>query len=121
MKIAKWEVTKPQLFGGLFFLTILVFTFIYAIFPSTIQGVNSIFDAFYFSIVTITTLGFGEILPEDLAGRLLVCAEAICGIVFIGLFLNAISETQARDINEKEKNRTKQEKLDDAKVSLRDT
>ena len=119
MKIAKWEVTKPQLFGGLFFLTILVFTFIYAIFPSTIQGVNSIFDAFYFSIVTITTLGFGEILPEDLAGRLLVCAEAICGIVFIGLFLNAISETQARDINEKEKNRTKQEKLDDAKAKLR--
>lgn len=100
-------------------MTILAFTFIYAIFPSTIKGVNNILDAFYFSIVTITTLGFGEILPVGLAGRLLVCAEAICGIVFIGLFLNAISETQAREVNENEKNRTKKDKLDDAKSKLK--
>ncbi len=108
-----------MLFGGLFFATILAFAIIYAIFPSTIKGVNNILDALYFSIVTITTLGFGEIYPEGVPGRLLVCAEALFGIVFIGLFLNAISEAQAQIVDNNEKERTRKEKKDNATAKLR--
>lgn len=113
------KMTKPQGYGGAFFVTIVVFAAIYAIWPSTIKGVNNILDALYFSIVTITTLGFGDVLPSVTAGKVLVCAEAILGVVFIGMFLNAISESQARQVDENEKNRTKEERRDNAISKLR--
>lgn len=115
----KKKITKPHIFGGLFFLTIVVFAAIYAIFSSTIVGVSNILDALYFSIVTITTLGFGDIVPAGTAGRVLVCVEAVAGVVFIGLFLNAISESQAHKVDENEKKRTKKERKDNARAKLR--
>lgn len=113
------KITKPQRFGCAFFATIVVFAAIYAIWPSTITGVRDVLDALYFSIVTITTLGFGDIMPSGPVGKVLVCMEAILGVVFIGLFLNAISESQARQVDENEKNRTKAERKDNALAKLR--
>jgi hypothetical protein len=46
---------------------------------------------FYFSSVTITTLGFGDIVPVTNKARNLISVEAILGVVLIGLFLNALS------------------------------
>ena len=45
----------------------------------------------YLSASTITTLGFGDIVPMTTPSRILVSVEAILGIVLIGLFLNALS------------------------------
>ncbi len=50
----------------------------------------------YLSAVTITTLGFGDVVPITTTSRLLVSIEAILGIVLIGLFLNALSFERAR-------------------------
>ena len=44
----------------------------------------------YFSAVTITTLGFGDITPTSDWARLFVASEGVLGIVFAGLFLNAL-------------------------------
>ena len=44
----------------------------------------------YFSVITVTTLGFGDITPVSSAARLAVSVEAILGVVLIGLFLNAL-------------------------------
>lgn len=49
----------------------------------------------YLSAVTITTLGFGDVVPMTTASRVLVSCEAILGIVLIGLFLNALSFERA--------------------------
>lgn len=46
----------------------------------------------YLSVVTITTLGFGDIVPLDSTGRFLVAVEAVLGVVLMGLFLNAIAK-----------------------------
>ena len=46
---------------------------------------------FYFSAMTITTVGFGDIAPITPLTRGLVASEAISGIVLIGLFLNALA------------------------------
>jgi Ion channel len=55
----------------------------------------------YLSAVVITTLGLGEIVPITPPARALVAAEAVLGIVFAGLFLNALayraSISQGRD------------------------
>lgn len=44
----------------------------------------------YLSTVTITTLGFGDIVPITRSSRLLVSSESILGVILIGLFLNAL-------------------------------
>lgn len=45
---------------------------------------------FYFSAITITTVGFGDILPISGLARTCVAVEAILGIVLIGFFINAV-------------------------------
>ncbi len=56
---------------------------------------SSISDHFsrmaYLSSVVITTLGLGDIIPITAQARFLVALEAVSGIVFAGLFLNALA------------------------------
>lgn len=53
---------------------------------------NSFWRMVYFSAVTISTIGYGDIVPVDDTLRLIIGFEAILGIVFIGLFINAFGE-----------------------------
>ena len=48
-------------------------------------------DSIYFSLVTITTLGYGEIYPLTTLGKGLVLIELSFGLFFILLFLTTIS------------------------------
>jgi len=50
----------------------------------------------YFSTVTITTLGYGDIVPATDRARLAVGIESIIGIVLAGLFINAVGLRSAR-------------------------
>lgn len=45
----------------------------------------------YLSAMTITTLGFGDIVPVSDRARFAVACEAIYGVVLVGLFLNAVA------------------------------
>jgi voltage-gated potassium channel Kch len=42
-----------------------------------------VFDALYFSVVTITTLGYGDLSPQVWLGKLLVMFEGFSGLVLI--------------------------------------
>jgi len=44
-------------------------------------------DALYLSVVTITTVGFGDIVATSSVARLVVAAEALTGVAFMGLVL----------------------------------
>ena len=44
----------------------------------------------YYSIVTITTLGFGDYTPAHGAAQAVTAVEVMCGLIFLGLFLNAV-------------------------------
>jgi Ion channel len=61
-------------------------------------GLNGVADSedfskmFYLSAVTITTLGFGDIVPITPEARLLISIESILGVVIIGLFLNSVAK-----------------------------
>ncbi len=45
----------------------------------------------YLSAVTVTTVGYGDIVPVTDEARIAVASEAILGIVVIGLFLNGLA------------------------------
>lgn len=85
---------------------IFLFAFIYWSKSVSLIGVDGFGSALYFSIVTITTLGFGEMYPEDGFARTMVCLEVLAGVVFVGVFLNSIAQAQAQRLqyhNEKAK------------------
>lgn len=58
---------------------------------------DSFWRMLYFSVVVITTVGFGDIVPMTGAARSLVAVEAIIGVLLVGLFLNAIASRRERN------------------------
>jgi len=52
---------------------------------------DNFFRMLYFSAVTITTSGYGDITPINSAARFLVALESVLGIIVMGLFLSSIS------------------------------
>jgi uncharacterized protein YjbI with pentapeptide repeats len=72
---------------------------IYRVFPQILDYKNSAktwFTPYYFSIVTYTTLGFGDIKPKTLAGELVVSSEVILGYTTLGLLLAVLAQNIAR-------------------------
>lgn len=53
---------------------------------------RNIFRMMYFSTVTITTLGYGDIVPVTSLARFFVFLESIIGIILIGLFINSVKQ-----------------------------
>ena len=47
-----------------------------------------IWNFMYFSAVTMTTLGYGDILPNSMLVRILVMLETIFGVIIIGVFVS---------------------------------
>jgi hypothetical protein len=59
-------------------------------------GSGSALSPFYFSIITYTTLGFGDITPASWQGEVLVVAEVIFGYTTLGLLLSILANRVAR-------------------------
>ena len=57
---------------------------------------QSWFSPFYYSIVTYTTLGFGDITPRHWIGEIIVVAEVILGYATLGLLLSILANRVAR-------------------------
>ena len=53
-------------------------------------------ESLYFSFVTFTTLGLGDILPLNDLGRAFICAEALLGAFFMALFVVVFVRKMAR-------------------------
>lgn len=49
----------------------------------------------YYSIVTLTTLGFGDYTPAHNLAQTVTAVEVMCGLVVLGLFLNAVGSMKS--------------------------
>jgi hypothetical protein len=54
---------------------------------------NQLLDSIHFSAITFTTVGYGNIYPDNVAGKLLTSIEALLGIIFVGQFLFTLGRT----------------------------
>jgi len=75
--------------AGLIFLFAELFAKLHTVIDSTSKAaITSFSDCLYFSVVTFTTLGYGDILPAPFPlARLLAGCEAFLGIFTMGLFV----------------------------------
>lgn len=79
----------------LLFFNYLEIAFAYAVFYSCDNYLNKAFthwfDAIYFSIVTSSSIGYGDYFPITTIGKFLVATQALLFLFFIVLFLNFFS------------------------------
>lgn len=91
-----WFVLVSLFFGGLF-AVLPDGWFQYG--PSFIDSAAvspSWFTPWYFSIVTLTTLGFGDLVPTNWIAQMIVVAEVILGYVLLGLLISVLANKVAR-------------------------
>jgi hypothetical protein len=98
-----WGLTDygRSLMSVVVFASLLIFGFggAYSHWPHMISAGDRCptpFTPYYFSIVTYTTLGFGDVKPNNLAGEILVSLEVILGYVTLGLLLAVLGDKVAR-------------------------
>jgi hypothetical protein len=54
------------------------------------------FSPLYFSVVTFTTLGYGDVLPVSGAAHAVVMVQVVCGYVMLGGLMSIFSNKMAR-------------------------
>ena len=88
---------------------------LWKVFPNSFKGVSgepSIGEFFYFSLVTIATIGYGDITPVSGTARGLVGAEVVLGIGWVTIIFAAVlSHLQPRFAEIAERQREEAEKL----------
>ncbi|KAL8139064.1 hypothetical protein V2J09_005065 [Rumex salicifolius] len=64
---------------------------VFGLFPEKFSGVEThpIVDAFYFCIVTMCTIGYGDITPRTPLTKLFACGFVLIGLGFINILLGA--------------------------------
>jgi hypothetical protein len=105
-----WEALLAFLFG--YAVIIFIFACFYAAAwqhnrASAFQGISLIspvppsFGQFvYFSVVTMATLGYGDVIPSDALTRTLACVEVVIGVGWVTVVLSAASALARPRVNQ---------------------
>jgi len=56
------------------------------------QKTNGILDSIYFCVVTITTIGYRNLVPDSIQAKLLACIYVFTGMALVGLFLSQAAD-----------------------------
>ena len=109
--------------GSTFIITIMGSIGIY-IFEYGTESIQNYGDALWWSFVTVTTVGFGDISPSTNGGRFIACILMITGIGFLSMLTSTISTFFFQAIENKKKkekimcNEDSIDKLDISDLSL---
>ena len=91
----KFELLTLLIFTGFFLLIASVSVYIFE-FPENDSDIHNLFEAFYWSIVTAASVGYGDITPHTLGGRIvaMILIFVSVGIVafFTSILISAFNE-----------------------------
>lgn len=94
-----WWAALAVIMGGYLVLNAL-FAAVYLVAGGIANASGSFLDAFFFSVQTMGTIGYGSMYPTTLAANVVVVAESVTGLVVIalatGLVFGRFSQTRAR-------------------------
>ena len=68
-----------------------------ALFYCLVEG-RSLVDAIYFSVMTIATVGFGDLAPKTTLGKLFTVGYVVCGLGLFVAMAPAIADGLLRDL-----------------------
>ena len=80
------KTNMDKIIGGIVF-TILLFTILIYVFGNN----YNLFDSFYFVVVTLTTVGYGDITPNTFNEKLITIILIFIGILVFSTITGAIS------------------------------
>ncbi|KAF0915507.1 hypothetical protein E2562_036545 [Oryza meyeriana var. granulata] len=83
-----------RLVGLLLFVYLLVGVLAFYAVMDEISGkrTNRVLDALYFCIVTMTTVGYGDLVPNNDTTKLLACAFVFMGMAIVALFVSKVAD-----------------------------
>jgi len=99
---------KFELFTLLFLLLFIVATAgiaIYVFEEKANQDIDSLFDALYWALITISTVGYGDISPVTTEGRVVSMLVIIAGIAMISFVTSVIVSSFSEKLDELKENR----------------
>jgi len=80
--------------------------------------ITNLYDAFYWAVVTISTVGYGDLTPQTPGGRLVTTALIVSGLGLLAFFTSIIVAAFSEKMHEFQEDRVKAsiEKLTDATI-----
>jgi voltage-gated potassium channel Kch len=67
-----------------------VYSIVEGISPGSFSGISESGDLLYFSFVTLTTVGYGDVLPLSVLGKRLAIVEAAMGSIYMAVIVAMI-------------------------------
>ena len=102
------EMNANRLFGAVCVYLLLgtLWALMYAVlnmldsesFAGNLHGSDGV-DWVYYSFVTLTTLGYGDILPASATARVLAYSEAVVGVFYMAVLVAALVSSYAAESN----------------------
>jgi len=71
----------------------------------------TIIDSFYFCVVTLATVGYGDLVPKTQVGKLVTSLYIIIGVGIIGAFISTFVKYQGEKIRHRHEQRQSKNKL----------
>lgn len=82
------RTSKKELKVLMFLLGILVFVFAFLFYSAELyynSKITNVFVAVYWALITLTTVGYGDVVPKTAVGHVISGACAICGVIVLAL------------------------------------
>lgn len=76
--------SSVKVWASVFALLMVMMIIIFVSEQKTNSSINTLFDAFWYTIVTVTTVGYGDITPASFWGRLSAMALLLVGVAIFG-------------------------------------
>lgn len=94
------EMYQIQWLLSVLYLLVLVFAMTYAVTasvdPKQFVGIGDRTAALYFSVTVVGTVGFGDLHPAETLGQLLVTAQMLFDLIYLGTALRLLSGLAVR-------------------------
>jgi len=81
--VQEWQLQLARVLLSLFTLVSVASGLVYTAENGVNPDINNYFDALYFGLTTLTTVGFGDITPITVTGKLVVCGSILVGVAVV--------------------------------------